>query len=112
MALGVKPTVTRCPACGMRKKRSNPANSRYWLLLHAIAAQVKPEGNEYSPETWHEYMKQRFLGAEEFVMPNKKTMLIPNSSADLSVSDFQEYMQNVELWANGRGVYLDMDGGL
>jgi hypothetical protein len=108
----MKPTVTRCPHCGQRRKRSNPANSRYWLLLHEISRNVKPEGNEYSPEVWHSYMKQRFLGAEEVKMPNKQTMLIPNSSADLSVEEFADYMTRVEEWANGRGVFLDQDGGL
>ncbi|UOF80944.1 hypothetical protein [Caudoviricetes sp.] len=55
-------------------------------------------------------MKQRFLGAEEVKMPNKQTMLIPNSSADLSVEEFADYMMRVEEWSNSRDVYLD--GGL
>ena len=34
------------------------------------------------------------------------------SEADLDVDEENEFMQKVEEWANRKGVYLDMDGGL
>jgi hypothetical protein len=101
------PRPDRCPACGRRHRRSNPANSRYWLLLHAIADKVKPGGISYSPETWHTYCKSRWIGCDDTLMPNGKTLSIPKSSANLDVTEFNDYMAKVEAWAMERGVWLD-----
>lgn len=100
----------RCPACGRREKRGNPANARYWLLLHTIAAKLKPGGNTYSAEQFHAYYKSRFLGCDEVRLPNGKTLTIPKSSADLDVPEFAAYMEQVEADAAERGVYLDALG--
>lgn len=97
----------RCPTCKRRKTRSHEANARYWLLLHVIADKLKPQGNAYSADTWHEYMKSRFLGCEEFALPNGKTLQIPRSSAALDVGEFNDYMTAVEAWADEHDVYLD-----
>ena len=103
----MKPVAIRCPTCRQLKKRSNPANARYWLLLHLISDNVKPEGQQHAPEVWHVYMKQRYIGVDEVKMPNKQVLLMPKSSADLNTAEFAEYMANVEAWAMERNVYLD-----
>ena len=97
----------RCPKCGRTLKRSNEANRRYWLLLHLIAGKVKPEGQEYSAETWHHYFKMKHLGADDVKLPNGKVVAVPKSSAELSTDKFHEYAFEVEAWANERGVHLD-----
>lgn len=97
----------RCPACGRRNRRSNPANSRYWLLLHVAAAKLKPGGQTYSAEQFHIYYKSRFLGCVDFSLPNGKVLAIPKSSADLDVSEFAEYMQQVETDLADRDVFLE-----
>ncbi len=97
----------RCPTCRQLKKRGNPANARYWLLLHLISDKLRPEGQQHAPEVWHCYMKQRYLGVDEVVMPNKKVMQMPRSSAELNTSEFAEYMGQVEQWAMGHDVYMD-----
>jgi hypothetical protein len=96
----------RCPACGRLEKRSTQANARYWMLMHMIADNVKPEGKSYSVEAWHSYWKSKLLGCDEFTMPNGKTMVIPKSSADLEPGEFADYQTQVEAWAAERGVYL------
>ncbi len=96
----------RCPSCGRLEKRSTQANARYWLLLHQIAENVKPNGQAFSTEAWHTYMKSRFLGCEEVAMPNGKALQIPRSSADLDTSEFNEYQTQVEVWAGERDVFL------
>lgn len=103
----MKPTVDRCPLCKRRKTRSNPANARYWLLLHMLADKLKPDGKVYTPEIYHEYFKSRFIGVDEIVLPNKKVIHRVKSSAELDVSQFAEYMEQVEQFAAERGVYLD-----
>jgi hypothetical protein len=97
----------RCPTCRRLMKRSNPQNRFYWLLIHQIAENVKPQGKEYSPEVWHEWAKQRFIGADEINLPNGKTMIKGKSSADLDTAAFAEYMRSVEEFAMSRNVYLD-----
>ena len=99
--------IDRCPTCKRRIRRSSEANRRYWLVLHTVAEQIKPEGQQYSAETWHNYFKMRFIGAEDFKLPNGKVIVMPKSSAELDKGEFHEYAEQVELWANARGVYLD-----
>lgn len=100
-------SVDRCPTCGRRNRRSNPANARYWLLLHLAAAKLKPGGQTYSAEQFHIYYKSRFLGADDFTLPNGKTIPIVKSSADLDVTEFAEYMQQVETDLAERNVFLE-----
>lgn len=98
----------RCPTCKRQYKRSNPANARYWLLLHVISEKVIPKDtNGYSAEVWHTYMKSRYLGCDEVVMPNGKQIQIPRSTANLPKDEFAEYAFKVEAWANEHGAWLD-----
>ncbi len=72
-----------------------------------MSDKIKPLGVAYSPQQFHLYCRQRFLGATDFAMPNGKTMTMPNSTAELDVSEFQEYMQQVEALAADHGAYLE-----
>lgn len=96
----------RCPACGRKEIRSSEANRRYWALLHEIAEKVKPEGRDYSAETWHTYFKQKILGSIEVSLPNGKTIQVPQTTTALDTSQFHDFSTQVEVWANGRGVFL------
>ena len=102
-------TAKRCPACGRRERRSNPANARYWLLLHTIAAKLRPGGKTYSAAQMHIYYKSRFLGCDDVALPNGKVLTIPRSTAQLESTEFAEYVTQVEADAAERGVYLDME---
>jgi hypothetical protein len=97
---------SRCPTCGRRHKRSNPANARLWALYGALSSKLRPDGKTYSPEQFHLYYKTRFLGATDQLLPNGVTLVIPNSTADLDVAEFSDYMDAVEADAAERGVYL------
>jgi hypothetical protein len=72
-----------------------------------MSEKLKPAGEHYSPETWHQWAKSRFLGCDEFSLPNGKTLTIPKSSANLDVAEFNEFMEEVEAWAAERDVYLE-----
>jgi hypothetical protein len=98
---------SRCPTCGRRRKRTTDANARYWLLLHKIADQYKPDGQQFGPQTWHLQCRKHWLGCDDATLPTGETMSIPRSTADLSVDEFSDYMTAVEAWANARGVWLD-----
>jgi hypothetical protein len=99
-------TGSRCPTCGRKHRRSNPANAKLWALLHEISDRVKPGGNSYSAEQWHTYFKSRYLGCDEVVLPNLKTLTIPRSSSALDVAEFGEYLDKIEAWAAERDVWL------
>jgi len=103
----MKSSDLRCPTCHRKRTRSTEANRRYWLLLHLIADKVRPYGEVYSPESFHHYFKSRFLGCEEVRLPNRKTLLIPHSTASLDVAAFSEYLTKVEAWAGERDVWLE-----
>jgi len=99
--------VDRCPVCKRRTTRSSESNRRYWALLHVLAEEVKPAGVAYSADQWHTYCKSRFLGCDDMTLPNGKTLTIPKSTANLDTGAFNDYMTEVEAWANERGVYLE-----
>jgi hypothetical protein len=105
-----KSAADRCPTCHRRLTRSASANRRYWLLLHLIAEEIKPGGVSYSAEQWHHYCKSRWIGCDDVKLPNGKVLTIPRSSAALDVTEFADYMTQVEAWAAERHVYLaDLD---
>lgn len=94
----------RCPTCHRRIRRGNPANARYWALLHECAEKLAD--GQYSAEQMHTYYKSRFLGCDDVPMPNGKTLSIPRSSAELDAAEFSAYLDQVEADAAQRGVFL------
>jgi hypothetical protein len=96
--------MDRCPTCHRKHKRSNPANSKYWALLHECAAKLL-EG-KFSAEQMHVYYKSRFLGCDDVDLPNGKTLSIPRSTAGMDADKFSAYLDAVEADAAQRGVFL------
>lgn len=97
----------RCPACKRRIKRSTEANRRYWSLLHVMAEQIKPAGVSYSADQWHLWAKSKFLGCDDVRLPSGKVLTIPRSTSDLDVGEFNDFMTQVEAFANERGAFLE-----
>lgn len=97
----------RCPTCKRKLKRSNEANRRLWLIYHLMADKLKPQGQQFSAESWHLWCKSRFLGCDEHRLPNGKVFVQPKSSAELDKDEFNEYMRKVEEFAMSHDVYLD-----
>lgn len=75
--------------------------------MHLLAENLRPGGLSYSAEQFHCYAKSRWLGCDEIALPNGKTMIVPRSSATLTVNEFADFAMKVEVWANERGVFLD-----
>ena len=97
----------RCPKCGRKQRRSNQMNARYWLLLSVAAGKINNKGQTYSAETLHHYYKSRFLGCDDFALPNGKTLVIPHSTADLDGAEFSDFMTKVEADLAERDIFLD-----
>lgn len=85
--------------------RSHEQNARYWAILTEIAEQVRPEGRQYSPETWHEWAKANFLGKNTIIIDGVPT-LIARSTTKLKVKEFSDYCTQIEAWATEHGVRL------
>ena len=97
--------IARCPTCKRRMTRSNPANARYWALLHLLSEKLQK--GAYSAEQWHLWARSKFLGCEDFILPNGKPLSIPKSTAVLDVAEFGEFMTAVEAWANEHNCWLE-----
>lgn len=80
-----------------KSKRSLEQNKRYWgpAVMGQIVAQAWIDGRQYSGETWHEHFKRRFIGMIDLPFGGKAGM----SSSDLSIEEFGEFMQQVEVFA-------------
>lgn len=98
----------KCPTCGRTHKRTTEQNARYWLLLHKIAEQIEVEGQRFSADTWHEYLKGFLIGKEEKVLPGGEVRVRAISTTTLEVPEFNDYMTKIESWAGRKhGIWLE-----
>jgi hypothetical protein len=95
-----------CPTCHREEKRSTEQNSRYWKLL-SLLAEKPVQGNKFGSELWHIYFKFKYIGADDFKLPNGKVINQAKSTADLDKVQFNNYMTEVEVWCNEHGIYLE-----
>lgn len=100
----------RCPTCRRLRKRSTPANKRYWALVGVVSVNVWPLGEFYTVKQWHKQFREKFLGYVETKLPSGKVLQELCSTADLDVAEFNDYMTKVEVFANERGAYLEDSG--
>ena len=91
-----------------KSTRSLEQNARYWSLLTEISEQLKPDGKQYSPETWHEYMKARFIGKDVVTIDGDIT-LVAKTSTTLKTTEFADYLTCVEAWGVEHGVKFSAD---
>lgn len=83
--------------CKHKEKRRSVQNRLYWAILREISEQSMLGGNRFSDEVWHEFFKRSLLGVID--LPGGATM--GESTTRLSVSDFAEYVSNVQAYAVG-----------
>ena len=98
----------RCPTCNRSLKRTLPQNDRLHKLFTEIAANCKAADGEYHPAAWWKIMaKDRWLGYNEYRRPDGKLITELKSTADCTVEELTDFMNEVERDAARRGVYLD-----
>ncbi|MDD5189415.1 MAG: recombination protein NinB [Dehalococcoidales bacterium] len=82
-----------------KKNRTTEQNSRMWAILSDISEQIKDEeGKQYSPETWHEYFKAKFIGKDTIVIDDE-IEFIAKTTTILNTIEFSDYCQQIEAWA-------------
>jgi len=94
------------------KRRSTDQNARYWMILTFISDQVLDEnGKQYSPETWHNFFKAKFLGKDTMIVDGD-LILVEKTSTKLTVMEFMDYMMQIEAWSVEHGVHFFDDLGV
>lgn len=79
-----------------KEKRNKDQNARYWkAIVTPIAEHAWVNGKQFSAEAWHEQLKGELIGYVD--LPNGSRS--PMSSADLSVSEFADFMTRAEHYA-------------
>lgn len=102
--------------------RTPEQNKRYWALVQLLADK-DVQGQKYTKDEWHNYLRCRFLGAKEVKLPGKmpnkeiaallqnldtgRTLIIPTETHNLDVAEFGEYLDQVQAWAAEHDVFLD-----
>lgn len=80
--------------------RTLAQNKRYFgFLLKAIAAQAWVDGRQYSAEVWHDHLAAEMGFLQETVMPSGEIVVRRRSTTEMSVTEFSEFMQQVEAYA-------------
>lgn len=83
--------------CKHKEKRRSVQNRLYWAILREISEQAMLGGKRFADEVWHEHFKRGLLGVID--LPNGGTM--GESTTRLSVTEFAEYVSNVQAYAVG-----------
>lgn len=80
-------------------RRSTRQNRALHALLGEIAEHLSTEHRRYDMETLKEYVRRRFIGTEEFTMPDGTRIERGLSTTLLSVQEFGELLDRVSAWA-------------
>jgi hypothetical protein len=81
-------------------KRSDPQNRYYWgIVIKEIALRLRELGHQWiSDEDVHDMMKLKF-NCEQVPSENGELMELPKSTTELTKTQFNEYVENVRVWA-------------
>lgn len=96
-----------CPCCGQLPRRSLPQNSRLHKLFMLMAENLKGKDGLFHPHQWWKVMsKDQWLGYNEYTAPDGRIIYSLKSTADCTVEELTEFMNEVERYCALRGVYL------
>lgn len=84
-----------------RGKRSTQSNRFYWgVVIHEIKVELKRRGTAATPEDIHAALKAKF-NPQPLADANGEPLLdIGGSTADMTQSEFAEYLDKVIHWCN------------
>ncbi len=98
----------RCPTCGQTKKRSSEQNRRLHKLFNLMQDELTDKnGQKQHAQWWKVVCKHQWLGYMEYRLPDGNVIQVLKSTADCSVDELTEFMNQVESYCAKRGVYLE-----
>lgn len=88
-------------------KRSLAQNRLYWRWMRELSnGYDDTRGKRYSPEAWHEHFKRSYLGQRVIELPLGGHKTVDETTTDLGVRQFSEYLGRVEQDAIELGIDL------
>lgn len=85
-----------------KKRRSLSQNAYLWGVVYpAIVAVFREHGNNVDAEDVHDFLKDRVGKLKQhFVTPAGEVLTGPGSTAKLTTTEFEAYLEKVRAWAS------------
>lgn len=98
--LAQKGTPIRLILTADEKKRNAEQNRFLWGVVYRdIAEQAWVDGRQFGKDTWHEYFARKFGVCDEMTLPDGEIIVRRKSTADMSIGEFSEYLNQVQAYA-------------
>jgi hypothetical protein len=82
------------------KRRTNPQNRYYHgLVVPMIKRAMEQEGNEFTTEETHEFLKARFNTVEMLNRETGEVITVPRSTARLTTVEFMDFIAKIQRFA-------------
>jgi hypothetical protein len=82
-----------------KSKRSDAQNRLLHATLTEIANNAWVKGKQYDMETWKEFFRQKFIGTEEYELPDGRRAQRGISTTKLSVSECADFITHIQMYA-------------
>ena len=86
------------------KVRTTVQNARHWAILTQIAYWRAKKGEDYAPETWHEFFKQKFLEPDVSIIEGG--VIVKYHSKGESTIVFSDFDELICAWAGEREITI------
>ena len=96
----------RCPYCHQMSKRTRSQNNLQWAILRMVEEQLAVKGKHFGAAAWDEYFKERFLGKEEFELPNGKIITRTRGTSSLNKEEMETYITKLLVWCADHDVVI------
>ena len=84
-----------------KNTRSSPQNRYYWgIVVKEIEIRLKQLGNDFDPDTVHEYLKDKFNQVEIIGEGGEVIDYIGESTTKMNKEQFSIYVDKIIEWAN------------
>lgn len=81
-----------------KSRRTIEQNKRLWALYGELSQNAWVNGQQFSPDIWHEYLKGYFLGYNETVLPNGEVLKTPISTTTLNTAEMTDYQNKIQAY--------------
>lgn len=79
------------------RRRTPEANAFYWgVVLRTISEQAWVNGNQFTPDTWHEYYAEQYCPRVEVTLPSGEIFSRRKSTSDMTQKEFADYVTRVQ----------------